>query len=85
MTDINVKTPAVAASTGASLLVIDIGKKQKKKDIKKLRKGAGKLTDKVKEVVDQLREENAISADAQPIVIVVREKPRRERGLFPRL
>lgn len=80
MTDINVKTTA-AASSGASLLVIDIGKKQKKKDIKRLRKGTGKLTDKLKEVVEQLREENAISADAQPVVIIVREKAKRGRLL----
>lgn len=84
MTDITVKT-SDAAPAGASLLVIDIGKKQKKKDIKRLRKGKGKLTDKVKEVIDQLREENAISADAQPIVIIVREKARSGGGFLPRL
>lgn len=82
MTDITVKTIPAASSADASLLVIDIGKKQKKKDIKRLRKGRGKLTDKLKDVIDELRADNSIAADAQPIVIVVREKAKR-KGIFP--
>jgi hypothetical protein len=72
--------PTEAAHDGSSLIVVDLGKRQKAKQIRKLRKGGGKLTEKIKELVDELREQRAISADAQPIIIVVREKPARRKA-----
>jgi hypothetical protein len=79
MNEINVKAPRATIDASSSLLVVDIGKKQKKKDIKRLRKGEGKLTAKIHDLIEQLREDNAISADAQPVVIVVREKAKRAK------
>lgn len=73
------ETPKSGDSNG--LLVIEIAKKQKRKRIKQLREGTGKLTEKVRDILDELREEGSIGADAQPVVIVVRQKPKR-RGLF---
>lgn len=75
MTESRTPTPV----DGASFLVVDLGKKQKRKDIKRLRKGSGKLTEKIKEMLDELREQNTISAAAQPVVIVVREKAKRSK------
>jgi hypothetical protein len=63
-------------STG-SLLVVDIGKKQKRKRIRDLRKGRGKLFDKVAELVAEMQSSGTIKGDVQPLVIVVREKERR--------
>ncbi len=74
-------SPAVAAD-GSSFIVIDIGKRQSSKQIRRLRKGTGKLTEKIKELVDDLREQRTISAEAQPVVIVVRQKAKRAKTFF---
>ncbi|MEZ4453144.1 MAG: hypothetical protein R3B09_27025 [Nannocystaceae bacterium] len=69
-------------STGdQNLLVIDIGKKQKRKRVRQLRKGTGKLADKIRDMIDDLREDGTLGANAQPVVIVVRQKPK-SRGMF---
>ena len=64
-------------------IVIDLGKK-KKRDIKRLRKGTGKLLDEVKHCVEELRYAGAIEGTVQPVVVVVRVKSRRPRGSDPR-
>jgi hypothetical protein len=56
----------------ADLIVLDIGKRDADA-IKKLRKGKGKLLRKVNESVEQLRDAGKIKADAQVVLIVVRE------------
>lgn len=68
--------PASSAD-GSSFIVVDLGKKQSSKQIKKLRKGNGKLTEKLKDLLDELRDQGTISADARPVVVVVREKKKR--------
>ena len=68
---------APSGKRGGDLLVVDIGKKQKRKRIRQLRKGRGRLFDRINDVVDDLREEGAIDENATPVVIVVREKARR--------
>ncbi len=61
------------ASSGEPIIV-DLGKK-KQKDVRKLRKGKpGKLLDRVQETLTHLRESGAITADAQPIIFVVRQR-----------
>ena len=57
-----------------SVLVIDIGKKQSKKRIKRLRKGKGKLFEKVNETIGELKSRGAIGENVQPLVIIVRKK-----------
>jgi hypothetical protein len=74
-------TPARAANTTAPPpVVLDLGK-QRRKRIKELRRGAGKLIDEVNASLEELRTAGALSADAQAVVIVVREKRRKVRGL----
>jgi hypothetical protein len=63
-----------------SPVILDLGKK-KKGDIKKLCNGEGPLLDEVTACVEELKSSGAISAGAQPIVIVVRQKPSR-KGMF---
>lgn len=75
--------PASANNNGESdMLVIDIGKKQKRKRIRQLRKGRGRLFERISDVVDDLRAEGAVDAKATPIVIVVRERSRGGRFRF---
>ena len=65
-----------------SPIIIDLGKR-KKNDVKELRNGTGKLVDEVKGCIDELVEGGACSADAQPIVLIIREKPKRANLLLP--
>lgn len=70
-----------SASTEASAqpIIVDLGKKSRKR-VKKLRKGKqGKLMDKVMEVLGEMKEAGAMPASAQPVVIVVRERGRKAK------
>jgi hypothetical protein len=66
--------------TSAPPVVLDLGK-QRRKRIKQLRRGEGKLMDEINASIEELRTAGALSATAQPVVIVVRQKRRRTRGL----
>lgn len=57
----------------SSLTVVDLGK-HKRKAIKRLHKGKGKLMDKVHDALDQMSSEKIIESNAQVVVIVVKEK-----------
>ena len=58
-------------------VVIDLGKKSRKR-IKALRKGKpGALLDKIREAVGALQEQGTISASAQTVIVVVRERQRK--------
>lgn len=61
-------------TSGEQLLVVDIGKKQSKRRIRQLRKGRGRLFDKINDTVAGLKTEGAIKDNVQPLVIVVRRK-----------
>ena len=61
------------AST-SQLLVVDLGKRQSPKQLKRLRKGRGKLVGRIDQIVADLVEAGTVKAGAQPIVIVVRER-----------
>ena len=64
-------------STG-SLLIIDLGK-QKKKRIKSLRKGKGKLAGRLQEILAEFKENGTLTAETQP-VLIIREKKRKSKG-----
>jgi Family of unknown function (DUF6200) len=64
-----------AETAGSAPIVIDLGKRRRKQ-IKQLREGRGKLMDDVGGVIEELRKAGAIGESAQPVVIVVREKPK---------
>ena len=62
---------AVAAES--SVVIVDMGKK-KRKQIKRLRRGGGKLMGQIGETMEQLQKEGEISADSPVVVVIVREK-----------
>jgi Family of unknown function (DUF6200) len=66
-------------STG--VVIVDMGK-QKRKDIKALKEGTGDLMDDVRATLDELRSNGTISSSAEPVVLVVREKPRKPKMWF---
>lgn len=57
-------------------VVLDLGKKSRKQ-VRRLRKGKGKLMDKINEVVEELRADGNIAASAQPVIIVVRQRDKK--------
>jgi hypothetical protein len=65
-----------------SLVVLDLGK-QRKSDIKRLCNGEGPLVDEVISSIDELKSSGAIAPDAQPVVILVRQKAPRNNMLWP--
>jgi Family of unknown function (DUF6200) len=60
----------------AKLVVVDLGKPQSAKKIKRLRQGEGKLMGRIETIVSELVEAGTIKASSQPVVIVVREETR---------
>lgn len=60
-------------------IVIDLGKKKRGR-VKKLRKGGGPLMDDINESVNELRDGDTISKDAQVVVVVVKEKKKKMKG-----
>jgi len=54
-------------------IIVDLGSK-KQKQIKDLKKGKGKLMEKVNQAIEELKANNQISGNAQPVVIIVKEK-----------
>ena len=67
-------------ATEKPIVVVDLGRR-KKKQIKRLRSGHGRLMDRVADTVDQLKVDDAIERDAQIVVVVVRQDDKR-KGLF---
>jgi hypothetical protein len=62
--------------TGKSqIVVVELGEAQSSRDVKRLRKGQGKLFAHVERIVNDLAEAGTVKASAQPVVIVVREIP----------
>lgn len=67
-------------------IIVDLGK-QKRKRIKALKEGRGRLMDEVTDVVDQVRESLGEDAEGKvmiPVVLLYRRRRRRRRArLFP--
>ncbi len=57
-----------------NLTVIDLGEHSRKR-IKKLRRGEGRLMEKIEDTLGDLEEQGVIEASAQTVVIIVREEP----------
>ena len=75
------KTVAAAAApkptpSAPAPIVVDLGKKSRRQ-IRKVRKGTGKLMDKVSVMLDELRADGTIDSNAQPVLIVVRQRRRK--------
>ncbi|MCK6685992.1 MAG: hypothetical protein L6R30_26650 [Thermoanaerobaculia bacterium] len=58
------------------VVVVDLGKR-KRRDVKQLRKGNGKLMDRINELVEQLRSEGAVDPTSRTLVVVVEKKTRK--------
>jgi hypothetical protein len=67
---------------GLAPIIVDLGKKRRKA-IKALMRGDGRLLDEVEQVIGEIRAElgkDAEAAEIVPIVLVYRRKTRRRRG-----
>jgi Family of unknown function (DUF6200) len=73
---------ATEPHSGNAPVVVDLGKKRRKL-IKQLREGRGKLMDEINTLVDELRSAGTISAGAQPVIVVVEKKPKSPSLLWP--
>lgn len=77
-------TPATDISRqkadGKPPVVIDLGKHRRKR-IKDLRKGQGRLADEVNGCIEELKAAGTLAGDAQTVVVVVRQKRGRNKAL----
>ncbi len=66
--------PPPSAEAAGVVCVVDLGE-QSRRRVKRLRRGKGRLMDKVERVIEDLEEEGVLKAGAQTVVVVVREEP----------
>lgn len=59
-------------------IIVDLGK-HKRKRVRRLRKGRGRLAGRVMDALDDLYAEGAVEGEAQPVVVIVRQKRRRRK------
>ena len=57
-----------------SSILVDLGRRSAKR-IKQLRKGKGKLMKDVEQTIDELMSSGQLDETAQPVIVIVREKP----------
>ena len=69
-----------AAASPAPILV-DFGK-HRRKQVKQLAEGRGPLMAEVTSCLEELKAAGTVGADATPVIVVVRQKPRR-RAAWP--
>jgi len=65
--------PEAGKASKSQLVVVELAKRRSSEQIRRLRKGRGKLVEDIDAAVEELVEAGTIKADAQPVVIVVRE------------
>lgn len=67
-------------------IIIDLGKHRRKR-VKDLRRGTGRLADEVNDCIQELQAAGTISASAQTVVIVVQQKRKSKslKSLLPGL
>jgi hypothetical protein len=66
------KTDTAHHAHGPGSIIVDLGRR-KKKQIKLLRKGKGKLIGEVHECIKELQTSGALKTGGQPVILVVRE------------
>jgi hypothetical protein len=74
--DEEMKAGSPVADSGSPILVVDLGKKQRRKDIRNLRRGEGRLMEKVQGAVEEIKEQGSLKGHPT-VVVVVREKAKR--------
>jgi Family of unknown function (DUF6200) len=70
------------SATSAAPVVVDLGKKRRKL-VRQLLDGQGKLLDEVNGAIEELRAAGTISASAQPVIVVVRPKRKNRNWMLP--
>jgi hypothetical protein len=66
--------PSLSEKHGkSSLVVVELAKRRSPEQVRRLRKGHGKLLTDVEDAVEELVKSGTVKAGAQPVVIVVRE------------
>ncbi len=73
MAEVTTNGAAAKEERQSSVIIVDMGKR-KRKQIKRLRRGGGKLMDRIGETMQQLKAEGEIDADSPVVVVIVREK-----------
>ncbi len=81
MADVTTAKPAAARDPVGQPVIVDLGK-HARKDIKQLREGRGKLIDEITNCVAELKQAGTVAADAQTVVVIVRQK-RRKNAIWP--
>jgi uncharacterized protein DUF6200 len=71
----------VAEEAAAAPLVVDLGKRRRKL-VRQLLDGQGKLMEEMNETIQELKTAGTISASAQPVIVVVRQKRKARNRLF---
>jgi len=62
-------------------IILDLGKK-KRKQIKQLKKGTGKLMTEVQDCIQELKQAGRVADHSRPVIVLVRE--RRRKLMLPR-
>jgi ABC-type Zn2+ transport system substrate-binding protein/surface adhesin len=57
----------------SQLVVVELARRRSPEQVKRLRKGRGKLVIDIEDALEELVKSGTINTDAQPVVIVVRE------------
>ncbi|MFN3647976.1 MAG: hypothetical protein ACK47B_00240 [Armatimonadota bacterium] len=68
--------PLSVESSAESPILVNLGKQSRSK-IKKLKRGEGRLMSEVQTTIEELKRSGVIAADAQPVIVLVKE---REKG-----
>jgi hypothetical protein len=63
-------------------VIVDLGRR-KRSSVRRLCQGEGPLVDELKGCLEELKASGAISATAQPVVLVIRERAKRRSILWP--
>jgi hypothetical protein len=61
------------AAKQTQLVMVDLSRRQTPRQISRLRKGRGSLIPRIDKIVEELVESGTVKAEAQPVVIIVRE------------
>ena len=59
----------------SQIVIVDFGEAQSAQQVRRLRKGRGKLVNSVERIMSDLVADGTVKSTAQPVVIVVRELP----------
>jgi hypothetical protein len=60
-------------TSGKSVVVVELSRVRSHEQVRRLRRGRGRLANDIEEVVNELMQSGTIKADTPPVVIVVRE------------